>query len=82
MQNDECKMQNEGISFGNDSNLSATRTPQFCIFHFAFCISVPPSLQETDHHKTYTCPLDFERSPHLWVNILEPTASGEKPTAI
>ena len=31
MQNDECKMQNEGISFGNDYNLSAKRTPQFCI---------------------------------------------------
>ena len=28
------------------------------------------------------CPLNFERSPHLWVNILEPTASAEKPTAI
>ena len=31
---DDCgsvSMQNEGISFGNDYNLSAKRTPQFCI---------------------------------------------------
>ena len=35
MQNDECKMQNEGISFGNDYNLSAKRTPQFCIYHLS-----------------------------------------------
>ena len=41
MQNDECKMQNEGISFGNDYNLSAKRTPQFFILLSALYYTTP-----------------------------------------
>jgi len=37
MQNAECKMQNECISFGNNLN-RAEGTPSFCIMHFELCI--------------------------------------------
>ena len=48
MQNSECRMQYDGISFGNDINLSAKPTQSFCIQHFAFCIEqhkLPAKLQ-------------------------------------
>ena len=38
MQNSKCKVQNCGVSFGNDLKISAKPIPSFCILHFAFCI--------------------------------------------
>ena len=34
MQNDECKMQNEGVGFADDFKLFPKEIPQFCILHF------------------------------------------------
>ena len=39
MQNDECKMQNEGVAFGDYFKLFSQKIPQFCILNSAFCIS-------------------------------------------
>jgi len=39
MQNSECRMQNEGISFGNNLNHGRKPIQQFCILRFAFCIT-------------------------------------------
>jgi len=38
MQNEKCKMQNCGISSGNDLNPSAKPTQSFYILHSVFCI--------------------------------------------
>jgi hypothetical protein len=38
MQNAECKMQNYGISSGNNLNIWAKPIPLFCILHLSFCI--------------------------------------------
>ena len=64
MQNSECRMQNEGISFGNEFNLSAKPTQSFCIQHFAFCIwqhKLPDKLKFT---------IDDTKKPDLQVGFL------------
>jgi hypothetical protein len=34
MQNDECKMQNDGVGFADYFKSFPQETPQFCILHF------------------------------------------------
>ena len=41
MQNDECKMQNEGVGFADDFKVFPKEIPQFCILNSAFCILAP-----------------------------------------
>jgi hypothetical protein len=38
IENGKLKVENEGISFGNDFKLCAKRTPSFSILHFPFSI--------------------------------------------
>ena len=35
MQNDECKMQNDCVAFGDNLKIFSKKIPQFCILHFA-----------------------------------------------
>ena len=39
MQNDECKMQNDCVAFGDYLKIFSKKIPQFCILNSAFCIS-------------------------------------------
>ena len=39
MQNDECKMQNHCVAFGDYLKSFSQKIPQFCILNSAFCIS-------------------------------------------
>jgi hypothetical protein len=39
MQNEECKMQNDGVGYADLFKSFPQEIPQFCTLHFEFCIS-------------------------------------------
>ena len=66
MQNSKCKVQNCGVSFGNNLKISAKPIPSFCILHSAFCIGQRPQKKHPHGCKAVTnreSPKVFRKPP-------------------